>query len=447
MNDVITINKLRQDILDSETFCFYPFLELSTNPSGHIKPCCNYRSTMNDADGKVISILNGSTFDSAWNSDPMVNLRKKLTTGEIPNECNRCIRDGVASMRYRSVDEYKDDYEVLNLVKTTIENDYIADHNLKILELKPSTLCNLKCVVCNSYDSSQISKEIKALVEKHSGIEIEAGRVIRLRPDITGIIEKNKAFENIEDPEWSDNDEIWKNFERLVPYLEIISFAGGEPTLMPFVIKALQYCVDTGHSKNIHVFVSSNFTNLNKAFFELMPSYKKFELIASIDGFEKVQEYARFPSKWNMVSKNYILAKEYMKFDNVKILMNITVNILNIINLTDLLYWIEDRAKEYPYFKQWPYNLNLIIHPYEQQIHLITDQNKLLATSRLEEYLKNSSILKEFPGLDSKIHLLISELKRPRDPVLFEKFKQQLSILEEHRENSVRDSIPELDLD
>ena len=101
MNNVISIDNLKQDILDSETFCFYPFLELSTNPSGHIKPCCNYRSTMNDASGKVISILNGSTFDTAWNSDPMVNLRKKLTTGEIPNECNRCIRDGVASMRHR----------------------------------------------------------------------------------------------------------------------------------------------------------------------------------------------------------------------------------------------------------------------------------------------------------------------------------------------------------
>ena len=127
------INKLREEIINSETFCFYPFLELSTNPSGHIRPCCNYRNPMRDSNGKVISILTGSTFDTAWNSDHMVNLRKKLTNGDSPYECNRCIRDGVAGMRYRSVDEYKNKEEVLNLVRTTIENNYVANHNLKIL--------------------------------------------------------------------------------------------------------------------------------------------------------------------------------------------------------------------------------------------------------------------------------------------------------------------------
>ena len=40
------LDKLRQDILDSETFCFYPYLELSTNPSGHVKPCCYYTSIL-----------------------------------------------------------------------------------------------------------------------------------------------------------------------------------------------------------------------------------------------------------------------------------------------------------------------------------------------------------------------------------------------------------------
>ena len=113
---------------------------------------------------------------------------------------------------------------------------------------------------------------------------------------------------------------------------------------MPFVIKALNYCVENDYAKNITVFISSNFTNLNKQFFEMMPKYKKFELIASIDGFGKVNDYARFPSKWSQVSKNYLTAKEYMKYPNVKILTNITVNSLNILNLVDLLHWLEKRV-------------------------------------------------------------------------------------------------------
>ena len=82
------LNKLREEIINSETFCFYPFLELSTNPSGHIKPCCNYKGTLKNPKGEIIGVLNGYTFDDAWNSNPIVNLRKKLTTGTIPDQCN-----------------------------------------------------------------------------------------------------------------------------------------------------------------------------------------------------------------------------------------------------------------------------------------------------------------------------------------------------------------------
>jgi MoaA/NifB/PqqE/SkfB family radical SAM enzyme len=440
---MIELDKLRKDIINSDTFCFYPYIELSTNPAGHLKPCCNHVGGMYSSDKKIISIMNGDTFDSAWNSQSMVDLRKKLHQNDIPNECRRCIRDGDSSMRSRSIQEYKNDIKTLELVNNTISNNYVAEHMPTYLELKPSNLCNLKCVMCNSYDSSQISKELKELANKFTGIKVLDGRFIEISTT-PGITENNKTWDGLDQPEWSNNEEIWKNFERIAPYLETLSFAGGEPTIMPFVIRALNYCVDHGYSKNITVFISSNFTNLNKQFFELMPHYKKFELIASIDGFDKVNNYARFPSKWSQVSKNYITAKGYMKYPNVKVLNNITVNNLNILNLTDLLYWLEDRANEYPYFKEWPYNINLIMFPEEQQISNLPDEIKTIASNRLNDYLKNSKILKEFPGLDSKIYLLLNELKKSGNPNLFKLFKQRISILDDHREISIDDYIPEL---
>ena len=213
---------------------------------------------------------------------------------------------------------------------------------------------------------------------------------------------------------------------------------------MPFVIKTLEYCVEKDYAKNITIFISSNFTNLNKKFFELMKHYKKFELIASIDGYEKVNDYTRFPSKWSQISKNYIAAKEYMKYSNVKILINITVSILTIVDLVDLLYWIEDRANEYPYFKEWPYNINLVMFPEEQRITLLPESLKKLAIERLTEYLSRSQILKEFPGLDSKIYLLINELKKSDDPEIFKTFKDRIKVLDEHRGINIVDYIPKL---
>lgn len=437
------IDQLRTDIIKSGTFCFYPFTQLSSNPSGHLKPCCNYVGPMKHPDGRIISILSGDNFSNAWNSEHLVSLRKKLHQGDVPDACKRCVRDGDVSMRKRSVEDYKNDRHTLSLVYESIKNNYQADHYPSYLELKPSNLCNLKCVMCNSYDSSQIAKELGELADKFGGIKIRDGRFIEIS-NIPGISEDNHTWKNLEQPEWSDNAEVWESFTKLAPGLEVLSFAGGEPTIMPFVLKALQYVVDNDHSKNITVFLSSNFTNLNKNFLELMPKFKKFELIASIDGFDKVNDYSRYPSKWRQVSKNYVEAKSYMKHSNVKILMNITVSSLNIVNLDDLLYFLEEQAKSYPYFKEWPYNINLIMFPLEQQISMLPQNVKDLATERLNKYLGTSQIIKDFPGLDGKIHLLLNELKKPNDPKMFNLFKQRINILDNHREISIGDYIPDL---
>lgn len=437
------IDQLRTDIIKSETFCFYPFTQLSSNPAGHLKPCCNYVGPMTHPDGRVISILSGDNFSNAWNSEHLVRLRKKLHTGDIPDACRRCIRDGNVSMRKRSIEDYKNDRKTLALISESIKNNYQAEHYPSYLELKPSNLCNLKCVMCNSYDSSQIAKELGELATKFGGISVLDGRFIEIS-SVPGITENNYTWQGVEQPEWSDNIEIWESFTKLAPGLEVLSFAGGEPTIMPFVLKALQYVVDNDHAKNITVFLSSNFTNLNKNFLQLMPKFKKFELIASIDGFDKVNDYSRYPSKWKQVSKNYIEAKSYMKHSNVKILMNITVSSLNIVNLDSLLYFLEEQATVYPYFKEWPYNINLIMFPLEQQISMLPPNIKELAAQRLVAYLENSQIIKDFPGLDGKIHLLLNELKKPDNPKIFRLFKQRIKILDDHREISIGDYIPNL---
>ena len=275
------LDQLRKEILESETFCFYPFLELSTNPAGHVKPCCYYRNTLS-SNGSRINIINGSSLEDAWNSDDIKYIRKSLYEGSKDRNCDVCYRDQDASMRVRSIKEYKNDINTLRLVKNTIDNEFVAKHLPTRLELKPNNLCNLKCVICNSYDSSQVSKELKELSEKYKGIEVYNGRFIKIS-STPGITEGNQAFHGIDVPDWSENEQIWNSFTKIVPGLEVLSFAGGEPTIMPFVPRALEYCVNAGYSKNISVFVASNFTNLNKQFLDLMPHFKKFELIASID--------------------------------------------------------------------------------------------------------------------------------------------------------------------
>lgn len=443
------IDELRKEIIKSDTFCFYPFLELSTNPAGHVKPCCYYADTLKpELNSKVddqFVLSNDNTFEEVWNSNSLKDIRTKMYNGEKLSPCEICYRDGAASMRQRSVNEYKNDREVLERVQNALDNNGYIDQTPKRLELKPNNLCNLKCVMCNSYDSSQIAKELKALAKTHGGIEVSTGRFEKIS-DKPGITENNANFEGIDVPDWSDNLEIWESFCRILEGVDTLSFAGGEPPLMPWVHKALKRAISTGHSKNISVYVASNLTNIHGSFLEYMPHFKKFELIASIDGTEKVQEYCRFPSNWKSVSDNFIKAKSFTEKGNVKLVTNITVNLLNVLNLTDLLYWIEERSQEYPYYKEWPYNLNVLSFPIGQHVSNLSEANKKTAIERLEKYKADSLILKEFPDLVHKINLVINEIKKERNEFEFFKFVSRVNVLDEHRKINYKDYIPELEL-
>ena len=350
-------------------------------------------------------------------------------------------------MRSRSIQEYKNNIEVLQLVSDTIENNYQANYLPKRLELKPSKLWNLKCMMCNSYDSSQVGKELKELAEEHNGIEVNGGRFIKIIPEYNGILETNLAFVDTDTTDWSNSPQIWESFVKTVPGLETLSFAGGEPTLIPFVEQALRYCVDNDYAKNINVFVSSNFTNLNKSFLEMMPKFKKFELIASIDGVASVNDYCRYPSKWNQISTNYSKAKQLMTTPSVKILVNITVNLLNVMNLDSLLSWIEEHAADYPYYIEWPYNINLIFYPVEQRINCLPPEQRTIAISRLQQYKLRSKIIKEFPELVHKIDLVINELRIPytnENSKELKMFVERVKVLDNHRGIDITNYIPDL---
>lgn len=465
------LDKFRQELINSKTFCFYPYLELSVNPAGHVKPCCYYDGYLyKDASKKInykdIDFANtfnlqneDTTLEQIWSSDSIKLVRKEMWEGkgDTLKPCDICQRDGQASMRVRSINEYKNNREVLKLVKDAVENNFQSTELPKRLELKPSNLCNLKCVMCNSYDSSQIAKELNDLSEKYSGITIWGGRLVPQPYDeIKSFKKGNNTISDydkhiielkLETENYSDREELWESFCKIVPNLETLSFAGGEPTLLPFVEKALNYCVETGHSKHITVFCSSNVTNINKRLLELIPQFKLFEMICSLDGFQEVQEYARFPSKWNQIEKNYKALKSLMIHTNVKVLINITVNSLNVADLDKFLYWIEEQAQVYPYFSYWPYNLNLLWTPHYQQATMLPLEIKRKTIEKLERYKETSKLLIDFPGLDSKVDLVINELKKHDEDLVntnVKEFSHIIKLLDDHREINIDQYIPSL---
>lgn len=441
------LDKLRETILDSETFCFYPFLEISTRPNGAVFPCCYWNdfTTQGFYAEERISTDNGiRTF---WNNDLVKRVRNDIASEKKVRGCSTCYRDGKSSMRLRSIKEYSNDRDKLRLVKDTLDNNGIANHTPIKLELKPSNLCNLKCLICNSYDSSQIEKEFIAL-SKDSGIETKGGSFFR-KIDKPGIWEAGFPLEQVSKADWAESKKFWEEVEMFLPKIEVLSFAGGEPTLNPIIHKMIEYCVTNDYAKNITVFVSSNFTNLNAKFLELMKHFKKFELIASIDAVGEVQEYSRFPSNWKQIQKNFEEAKKYMKHDNIKILINATVSIFTIFEIHKLLWYIDEQSKLYPYYKEWPFNINLLAYPPHQEITIIPEKFRKPIIDELQNYIDNSSMIKQFPELQIKIDLLINQLLIPynsEDSIQkLSLLRDSLDVLDKHRGVSYKTSIPQLE--
>ena len=69
-----------------------PWAGVSNNPDGTVRPCCLYRDTIKDNEGKDMYVQEHSLKD-LFASDYMKNVRDKFRKGERPDECATCWED------------------------------------------------------------------------------------------------------------------------------------------------------------------------------------------------------------------------------------------------------------------------------------------------------------------------------------------------------------------
>jgi len=74
------LDKLREKILDSETFCFYPFLEVSTRPNGAVFPCCYWNDFTTQGFRAEERISDDNTISTFWNNDLVQRVRTDIAS-------------------------------------------------------------------------------------------------------------------------------------------------------------------------------------------------------------------------------------------------------------------------------------------------------------------------------------------------------------------------------
>jgi sulfatase maturation enzyme AslB (radical SAM superfamily) len=183
-------------------------------------------------------------------------------------------------------------------------SDVGTEPSLKGLDLDMGNLCNLKCVTCNSHNSTTWISDEKSL-----GGNIHCASPKRF--DISTL-----------------NPEIFQ-------HLEWLKLAGGEVLLMSEHTELLNYLIKNKFSENIELIYIVNNTVPPEAFFEKWSHFKNVRIVLSVDGVDTVNEYIRFPSRWQ---DNLSVIQQFLS-SSCQVEVNSVVSLYNILHLDQLLSW------------------------------------------------------------------------------------------------------------
>lgn len=357
----------------SKTFCVVPWVQLATNATGKYRVCCNSlpgKNIIQDDDGNSKEVLKDSPQD-VWNSKTYVDLRKQFLNGEKPEMCERCFREedaGIKSARQKNNDNWSSSQEEQSVIKLDV----------KYIDLRLGNLCNLKCRMCNPYASSKWVYEWNDVSE-----------TAKLVPDFQLTEEEGKRLANIN---WPKDNKTWENLFPILESVEEIYLTGGEPFLSIEQKVLLKKIIEKGFAKKIILKYNTNLTILPDELLEIWPYFKKVKLNVSLDAYGALNDYIRYPAKWDVIEKNLktILEKEYLDVG-----IHITVQMYNILILDEIFSRFIEQYSCVPY-------LNILNHPSCLNIRVLPKDLKEKVLNKLERIQHYEEIAKVIKYLDKE---------------------------------------------
>lgn len=302
--------------LVNNTFCPLPWIHLSSKPSGDLRVCCwatrgPTGGLLKDETGRVLNFAT-DTVEQTRNVPILKEIRTYLLSGKKHPECVRCWQEeaaGIKSSRLREIEQWGDLSDVI--AKTEPDGSIPDDVPVLDYDLRLGNLCNLKCVTCGPTESSMWYDDH----EKLHGYRMDGDRY-----------------------DWPLKESFWEDFERQIPSMKHIYLIGGEPMLINAHMKFLEKCVQLGYANQITLEYSSNITNIHRKYFDVWKHFNKVIIGCSIDGIGTVNDYIRFPSKWDHIYKN-LKKLDQLWTPNLDLTITTTVSILNIYHLDELIRW------------------------------------------------------------------------------------------------------------
>lgn len=378
-----------------DTFCVMPWINLSTDVNGSLRPCCKFAQP-GPTNEYQLPNMKDDTIDVLWNHQGFQNLRQAFLDGIQPKECHQCWEEesaGIKSMRQSFS-------KGLDLSK--IEFNPITNSGPIAFDLKLSNVCNLKCRICGPTASSTLFKEHK---------ERYGFRIVEDKSDWMYKSEywlENKFFD-------TDNEEVFVNWLKDLQHLEI---TGGEPMTSPENLKLLKTLDDLNLSKNITFLMNTNATIVNDKVLQYIKKFKYAQVFLSIDDINNRYEYQRFPGNFKTIEDNL---KQYKKLQdensNVSITIFPTISNFNIFYLEEIYKWLNEQGVRH-FFNILHYSSYNCIKNLPQRVkNILIEKYKNSKVERIHELL---NFLNQ-PGLD-ELDLFFNEVNEV-DKIRDQKFE------------------------
>ena len=433
----------------SKTFCPYPWIHVMTQPSGTVNFCCVANGQIKTDDsfmefdgmqtGDVLLLSKGGDMRDVWNSKHYKHIRRQMDTGERVIGCEPCyeLEDlGIPSYRENYIKDWmgfhRNADEIERIINKSRENDYHVDEPPQYLDFRLGTLCNLRCRMCQSQNSSAIYKELK---DDELYTQEERDFVV-----------KHTHWNDFSDytQPWFDTPEFLEAVEEWLPNVNRLYFTGGEPTIIQRTYWILEKCVELGIAKDIDLVFNSNMTNIQPRFIDLLAKFRDVLMCLSVDGYAQYNEYIRSGSTWTVVDKHI---KDYATSEVVgNILFSPVVQIYNILNITDLL----DYAEEITKLSGRRIDISFLMNNYPKclDIRNLPKHVRVEGQKRLRNWLNTSKYFKDDERNLATVEGIIKALEDENVNADAEKqmqiFKEYTELLDNKRDQSFKDSIPDL---
>jgi hypothetical protein len=349
-----------------------------------------------------LGTLRESTLKELWDSEGIRRLRLRMLRGERSPQCAKCYElegSGLPSPRQRVNRDFAHHFPAAT---ATSEDGTCGGLRMAYMDVRFSNLCNFRCRTC--------CPELSSAWQEAGGVRTPT----------------------------RDPEELWRQLEPLLPGLEEVYFAGGEPLLMEEHYRLLERLVEL-ELFHVRLLYNTNFSvtvSKGRNAMRLWDLFKTVRVGASLDAMGKRGECLRKGQDWDAVVRN----RERMSATCPRAEFHIaaTWSAMNALHLPDFhAEWVRKG-----YIRPGDLHLNILLCPEEYRAQVLPERLKRRVAERVEAHLRDLG--REAEGVAAQYRAALAFMNAEDRSGELGRFRERTLALDRARGESFAETFPEL---